>query len=154
MNRLLLYWKGCNRTLLEMHVGMIFFGALCQVVGVACMVLGSSGVILRMPGLECLGRYSIGLWAGVVGAAVSARHMYCTLDRALDCGEHANGMIFRGYLIRYVLIIISMLIIIVTGWLNPLVVFLGYMSLKVTAFLQPFTHKLCNWILGETDPEG
>ena len=46
-----------------------------------------------------------------------------------------------------------MLMIIMTETLNPLVVFLGYMSLKVTALIQPFTHKLCNKIFHETDPE-
>ena len=40
----------------------------------------------------------------------------------------------------------------VTNVMNPLVVFLGYMSLKGTAYLQPFTHKLCNKIFHETDP--
>ena len=26
------------------------------------------------------------------------------------------------------------------------------MSLKVTAYIQPFTHKLCNMLFHETDP--
>ena len=39
-----------------------------------------------------------------------------------------------------------------TEALNPLVFFLGYMSLKVTAYLQPITHKLCNKLFREEDP--
>ena len=45
-----------------------------------------------------------------------------------------------------------MIVISVTETLNPLVFFLGYMSLKVTAYLQPITHKLCNRLFHETDP--
>lgn len=29
---------------------------------------------------------------------------------------------------------------------------LGYMTMKVAAYLQPFTHKLCNMFFHETDP--
>ena len=39
-----------------------------------------------------------------------------------------------------------------TDAMNPLVFFLGYMGLKVTAYLQPITHKLCNLFFHETDP--
>jgi len=39
-----------------------------------------------------------------------------------------------------------------TGALDVLIVFLGYMSLKVTAYLQPITHKLYNLLFHETDP--
>lgn len=41
----------------------------------------------------------------------------------------------------------------VTQALDPIVFFIGYMSLKVTAYLQPITHKLCNKLFHETDPE-
>ena len=46
-----------------------------------------------------------------------------------------------------------MVIIAVTDVMNPLIVFMGYMSLKVTAYLQPITHKLYNKLFHETDPE-
>lgn len=79
--------------------------------------------------------------------------MYRQLDRALDYGERtANKMIFGGYLIRYVFFVIIMIIIMITKVMNPLIVFLAYMGMKVTAFLQPITHKLCNMMFRETDP--
>lgn len=142
-----------ERTLLEMHIGMIFFGMVCEIIGLICMVIGSAGRPSWMHGMDHLAIYSIGLWLGIAAAALSAWHMYRTLDRSLDYGESATKMIFKGYMIRYVLIVLIMLIIIMTETLNPLVVFLGYMSLKVTALIQPFTHKLCNKIFHETDSE-
>lgn len=135
-----------NRTLLEMHIGMIFFGLVCQLVG---MILFFTGIWK----MQNPWNHMLGLWFGIAAAMVSACHMYRTLDRSLDYGEAATKMIFKGYIFRYVLIVLIMLIIIMTEVMNPLVVFLGYMSLKVTALIQPITHKLCNKVFHETDPE-
>ena len=134
-----------NRTLLEMHMGMLFFGSLCQIIGLICGLAG-----LKV--LQNQWNYALSLWFGIVLAMISAVHMYRTLDRSLDQGEAAVKMIFKGYGIRYVLIVLIMLIIMMTEVMNPLVVFLGYMSLKVTALMQPITHKLCNKFFHETDP--
>lgn len=144
--KLLEVLRGKNRTLLEMHIGMVFFGLVCQLIGMICYFTGI--LKLNIPWNDALS-----LWFGVGAAMLSACHMYRTLDRSLDFGEAAVKMIFKGYIIRYVLIVAIMLIIIVTDFMNPLEVFLGYMSLKVTALIQPFTHKLCNKMFHETDPE-
>ena len=69
-----------NRTLLEMHIGMLFFGLLCQVLGVLCAFAG-----LKI--LQNQWDYSLSLWFGVVLAMLSAIHMYRTLDRSLDQGK-------------------------------------------------------------------
>lgn len=128
-----------NRTLLEMYLGILFFGIICQLIG-AVLVEDSFF-------------YASSLWFGILLCAVSIFHMYRTLDRALDYDEKtATKLIFRGYIIRYVLLVGFLMIIIITKVMNPLIVFLGYMSLKVTALMQPFTHKLCNKIFHETDP--
>ncbi len=135
-----------NRTLLEMHIGMLFFGVIFQ-------ILGGLGFLAGLSFLSNLLIYTLSLWAGVFLAMLSAFHMYRTLDRSLDQGEAAAKLIVRGYYIRYVCIVVIMIMIIVTGVLNPLVTFGGYMSLKVTALIQPVTHRLCNRYFGETDPE-
>lgn len=131
--------KSKNRTLLEMYLGMLFLGLLCQIIGALIV--------------ENQLRYAASLWFGILLAAVSALHLYRTLDRGLDYDEKtATKLIFRGYLIRYVSVAIVLLIIMVTDALNVLVVFMAYMSLKVTALIQPITHKLCNKLFHETDP--
>lgn len=128
-----------NRTLLEMHAGMVFFGVVCQVTGVFFAT--------------DQGNYALSLWCGIVAAMISACHMYRVLERSLDQGDAATKLIYKGYILRYVTIVLVMLVIILTGVMNPLVVFLGYMSMKVSALMQPFTHKLTNKIFNETDPE-
>lgn len=131
--------KSKNRTLLEMYLGMLFLGVVCQLVG---MFIVDNQL-----------RYAASLWFGILLAAVSALHLYRTLDRGLDYDEKtAAKVIFRGYIVRYVSVAVILLIIMTTDVLNALVVFMAYMSLKVTALLQPLTHKLCNKLFHETDP--
>lgn len=122
-----------------MWTGILLIGVICQVVG-AFLVKDQI-------------YYAKSLWFGILLSIASTIHMYRSLDRALDFDERsASKMIFRGYVIRYVLIVAILSIIMVTGVLNPLVVFMAYMSLKVTALLQPFTHKFYNKLFHETDP--
>lgn len=96
--------------------------------------------------------YAKSLWFGVLMALTASVHMYRVLDRGLDYGADASKIIFRGYLFRYAFLIFVLAVVMVTEVMNPLVLFMGYMSLKVAAFLQPFTHKLCNGFFHETDP--
>lgn len=130
--------KKTDRTILEMHLGQLFFGIVCQLVG-ACFVREQ-------------GWYAASLWLGVAVSMTAVLHMARTLDRALQLGDAAAKIITRGYLFRYAVILFVMTAALLTGVLNPLVVFLGYMSLKVTAYLQPFTHKVLNRLFHETDP--
>lgn len=127
-----------NRTLLEMQAGILFFGLICQLVG---------SFIVR----EQM-HYAVSLWFGLAFAFAASIHMYRTLDRALWCGKDASAIVVRGYLFRYGMVAAAAIILSLTEVLNPLVFFLGYMSLKVTAYLQPITHKLCNRLFHETDP--
>lgn len=128
-----------NRTLLEMYLGMLFTGFVCQIAGAFIV--------------EKQLRYAAELWLGILLAAASAFHLYRTLDRGLDYDENtASKVIFRGYVIRYLAFAAILVIVMLTEVLNPLVVFMGYMSLKVTALIQPITHKLCNKLFHETDP--
>lgn len=128
-----------NRTVLEMQIGILFLGIVCQVIG--AMIVTNQKL------------YACSLWFGICLSMISTVHMYRTLDAALDFDEkNATKIITRGYLTRYVLLVVILSIIMVTEVMNPLVVFMGYMSLKVTAYLQPITHKLCNKMFHETDP--
>lgn len=128
-----------NRTLLEMHLGMVFFGIICQIAG--ALTIGNRW------------NYALSLWFGVAFAVAGSIHMCRTLDRALLSGSEASGIVTRGYLFRYVIVAAVLIVVSVTETMNPLVFFLGYMSLKVTAYLQPITHKLCNKLFHEVDPE-
>lgn len=131
--------KGFNRTLLEMYAGILFWGIACQAVG--ALVVKNQWV------------YARSLWFGILLALVSTLHMYRSLDKALDFDEKsATKLIYRSYLIRYIAVAVILFLTMITEVMNPLVVFLAYMGLKVTAYLQPITHKLSNKVFHETDP--
>lgn len=130
--------KRIPRALLELWLGILFTGALVQCIGM--WFAGNRG------------NYTIALWIGILMAMLMVFHMYRTLDRALDLGAGAQKAVTIANFIRYGCILIIFAMIMVTGVWNPLVTFLGVMSVKVAAYLQPFTHKLCNAIFHETDP--
>ncbi len=130
--------KQINRALLELWIGILFVGLLCQFIG---MWFADSKVL-----------YSIALWMGIVLALVTVVHMYRTLDRALDLGAGAQKAVMTANLIRYGCIVIVFVIVLLTDVLNPLITFMGLMSVKVAAYLQPFTHKICNKVFHEVDP--
>lgn len=132
------FLKKSNRTLLEMHIGILLCGVAAQLIG-AFLVKDQTD-------------YAISLWFGILLSCASAIHMYRSLDRALSHEASAAKLVLRDYMIRYVLLAVILCMIIMTQVMNPLVVFLAYMSLKVTAFIQPITHKFCNKIFHETDP--
>lgn len=131
--------KKYNRTLLEMYMGILFWGLVCQLAGL---------LLTKERGI-----YAWSLWFGILLALVSVLHMYRSLDRALEVDEKsATKLIYRSYLVRYAAVAVILLLVMVSGVMNPLVVFLAYMGLKVAAYLQPITHKLCNRMFHETDP--
>ena len=130
--------KSINRALLELGLGILFLGLVSQVV--------------LLFAFEDILRNTIALWFGVCMAIVTAIHMYKTLEEALDYSADAAAKVSRAGLIRYGAFVIVFGIIMVTKVWNPLVTFWGLMTLKVAAYLQPFTHKLCNFLFHETDP--
>lgn len=132
--------KKINRTVLEMDLGILFLGVSAQIIG---------AFIAKDEAM-----YAQSLWFGVLLALVSTYHMYRSLDRALDQSEKtAAKMIIRAYVLRYVMLIFFLLVMMKTGVMNPLIFFFAYViCMKVTAFLQPLTHKLCNKLFHETDP--
>ena len=130
--------KKINRALLELWIGIFFCGLIFQFAG---MWFAENKIY-----------YTVALWIGIVLALVTVVHMYRTLDRALDLGAGAQKTVTVANMVRYACIVIVFMIVLLTKVLNPLITFLGIMSLKVAAYLQPFTHKLCNKVFHEVDP--
>ena len=130
--------KRINRAFLELVLGIVFGGVVFQVAG-AFLV-------------EEIFKFSVAMWLGVVVALVSAVHLYRSLDRALSLGAGAYGATMKSAAIRYLSWTLFLGILMVTGILNPIHAFIGLLTLKVSAYIQPFTHKLCNIVFRETDP--
>lgn len=69
--------------------------------------------------------------------------MAFAINAAVNMGSTgAEKKIRLGSLLRYLVAAIVVIVVAVTGFANPLAVFLGIMSLKAAAYLQPFTHRI------------
>ena len=79
--KMMKYLKRADRTLLEMHTGMLLYGVVCQVVG----------AFLAKDQL----RYASSLWFGILFAVTGSIHMARTLDRALTDSGFAAKIITR-----------------------------------------------------------
>lgn len=130
--------KKADRILLEMCTGMFLSGIVFE--GIAVWFVKDKLF------------FSASLWFGVVLAMLGCKHMAVTLDRGLAAGADASKIITAGYVVRYIALGVILALTAVTGVLDTVFVFVGYMSLKVTAYLQPLTHKFFNKLFHETDP--
>ena len=135
--------KKNNRTLLELKTGIVILGLLGLII-IACFgpLFGE-----KAPWM-CLS------WVfGMLTALLSASDMYRVLDRALDLPEkHAQRAIYMGYLKRYVILGVMLVLFCLSEKLDPIAFFISYMTLKLAAYMQPLTHRMYNAWFGETDP--
>lgn len=123
-----------DKTVFELAVGIVCWGIICQAAFV-WFVQDKSG-------------YSAGLWTGVLLALAAAVHMWWGLNKALDFPQDSAVKAMTKYNItRYFLIVLVMAFLMISGFANPLSAFLALMGLKVSAYLQPFTHRICSKFL-------
>lgn len=84
-----------------------------------------------------------GLVIGTVLSVIMSFYLRRSVEMAIDIGEYeAQRVIKKGALIRYGMacIVLGILMIFPRG--NPLTAFLGVMTMKVSAYIQPFTNKV------------
>ena len=132
------FLKKRDRILLEMLTGMVVYGLVAW--GIGCIFVHDRFF------------YSYSLWIGVLMAHLASVHMAKTLDKALWDSSGAAKIITTGYVVRYICVGAVLAVAGITGYMDAIAIFVGYMSLKVAAYLQPFTHKFYNAIFHETDP--
>lgn len=116
-----------NKVLLELLVGIAFWGAMVQIIG------------LFLKGNKLF--FLIGLWSGIAVAAFMAIHMYVSISTALEC-QDAVAKIRNHSVIRYVVVVIVLFFLYFGKLGNPLSYVAGVMGLKVAAYMQPIIHRL------------
>ena len=113
--------KKLNGTLREMWIGIIVWGALCELITV-WFVKDKIGCAL-------------GLLPGCLLAMAAAWHMWKMLDQAMNRGEEAPRFMLVKSAIRYGLFVLVFAFITATDFASPLTAFLGVMGLKIAAIL-------------------
>ena len=118
-----------NSTLLELIVGSIFWGILCQVV---CLLFFKSYLY-----------NAVGLWVGVALAIGLVIHMNRSIEDGLELGgEDGVKHMQKGTMTRLVIAFVVMGAVMYLKWGNPLSLLAGVMALKVAAYLQPIVHRI------------
>lgn len=122
-----------KRTVLELLLGIALFGIVFEGVGILFVKEKAS--------------YTIGILCGVLIAVFLALHMAYNLNEALDWDEeNARKSVKKGAAFRYLLVILMTVGIAYFRIGNILACCLGIMSLKTSAYIQPFVHKIINKI--------
>lgn len=88
-------------------------------------------------------RVLLGLGIGVCVACLMVIHMSVTIEQAMYLlPEEAERYVRKQSALRYSAIMIVMCVIGITGFCDIIAAMVGVMTLKVSAYIQPFTHKI------------
>ena len=121
--------NSANETLKELLTGIILYGAIAQII---CLIMTEHKLYV-----------SIGLWIGVITGIGIAIHMKRSIEDALDLGvEHAEKHMKKMYALRYAVTALVFGAAIYFHIGNPIAILIGVIGLKISAYLQPYTHKL------------
>ena len=122
-----------KRTVLELLLGILICGVLFE----------AAGLLL----VKDKGAYSVGILCGIFIAAGLAIHMAYNLNKALDWdAQFAQKSIRGGAVLRYTMVAVITILLAYFKIGNIYSCFLGIMSLKAAAYMQPFIHKTINKI--------
>ena len=90
---------------------------------------------------------AVGLWTGIGVAVFMAIHMKRSLEDAIDLGEENAGKHARNaYVQRTIITLVVIGLIVIFNLGNPIAVVIGIFPLKLSAYLQPYTHKFLVWL--------
>ncbi len=122
-------FRRINQALPGLLLGILAYGAAVQLAGVWFV--------------QDKVRYTTGLWLGIAVAMGMAVNMAIVIldsvDRMAAGGSSARAALFS--LLRYAAVVLAFFLVWRFRLGNPIVMFIGVMGLKVSAYLQPFTHK-------------
>ena len=118
---------------MELLAGILVFGVILQVI---CLLAFQNDVY-----------NAIGLWAGIAVALFMAIHMKRSIEDSLDIGEENATSHARNAYAKRTGISLAVIAVIVCFKLgNPITLVVGIFPLKLSAYLQPFTHKVFLWL--------
>ncbi len=86
--------------------------------------------------------FSLGVLMGFIVAVIMIFSMHSSIEKAMDFeGKGATFQCVKGYIFRTVFLIAGFVVAYLLGMWAVLAYFLGVMSIKAAAYLQPHTKK-------------
>ncbi len=131
--------KRLNDALPGLVLGILIYGVLVEFIGVWFV----SDKL----------RYTTGLVIGIALACGMAINIAVVLQDAIDIyGEsRAQARIIAKSILRYAVVVIVFFVMMKWNLGNLFAAFIGVLGLKVSAYLQPFAHKLISKLQGRGD---
>ncbi len=86
-------------------------------------------------------RYSTGLWIGIACAMGMGIHLAVVIDDAVRIGGSSKMLSVKSVL-RYLVVVAVFFIMMYFHLGNIVTAFIGVLGLKVSAYVQPFMHKV------------
>lgn len=98
-------------------------------------------------------RYTTGLLIGIALACGLAVNMAIVLQDAVDVygGSRAQAKIIAKSVLRYLIVVVVFFAMMKWNLGNLFTAFIGVFGLKVSAYLQPFAHKMIQILRGRGD---
>ena len=129
-----------NLTLAELVTGILLLSLIAEIV-----------LLIAFPGKRF--SYSISLLVGMMTSIWMAIHMLYSIKQALDYDEgSAKKLMQRSSMVRYAMAVFVISITGLSSFFNVIVVFIGIIFLKFSAYMQPFLHGPMVKIFGELPP--
>lgn len=117
-----------NEALPGLVVGILLYGGLVELAGIWFV--------------EDKLRFSSGLWIGIFCAEGMAVHIAMVIEEAVRLGGEQTRRMSVKSVLRYVVVVIVFFVMMKFHLGSLLPAFIGVLGLKVSAYAQPFMHKM------------
>lgn len=129
-----------NPTMIELIVGILVFGILGIIVFLG---LYMASVPVESFFDDSIFQIITGFIIGIIFSLILIIHMTASVERALEMGEQGALKHTRiMYIVRMAALIIVFAIMLLLGVGNVFALLFGLLSLKLSAYMQPITHKV------------
>jgi hypothetical protein len=111
------------------------------------------GLIIQLTGVWFVAdkiRYSSGLWIGIGCAIGMAIHLAMVIEEAVRYNDGNTKRLSVKSVLRYAVVVIIIFVMMYFKLGNLVTAFLGILGLKVSAYAQPFMHKV---IFKDVEPD-
>lgn len=120
--------KRLNEALPGLLIGILAYGVIVQLAGVWFVTDKI--------------RYSSGLWIGVACAIGMAIHLAMVIEEAVRTPEAGTKRLSVKSVARYLVVVVVITVMMYFHLGNLVSAFIGILGLKVSAYAQPFMHKM------------
>lgn len=129
-----------NPMMIDLVLGIIFFGILGSFIIIGLYV---ASVPVESFFDDSLLQIMIGYLTGILFSVILIIHMTASVERSLELGEHGALKHTRiMYIIRIVALVAVYAVMLIFGIGNVFSMLFGLFSLKLSAYIQPITHKM------------